>query len=286
MTLIDRPWTPSDAGGSAGGREVDRPQQQQRQINVSSGERAVSVAAGGVLGMLALNRGGIPGLLAAAAGAAMIHRGVTGHCHLYNTLGVDTAHPEDEHHLRQQKLAEQGVHIETALLINRPAEELYRFWRDFTNLPRIMTHLERVDVTDGADGRRSHWVAKAPRLLGGTVEWDAEITRDEPDTVIAWQSLPGADVDNAGEVRFAKAPADRGTEVHVTMRYLPPAGKVGHFIAALLGDNPKRVVREDLRNFKRTMELGEILTLIGQPHGSCAGRGKPYTESEWRPLFT
>ena len=54
----------------------------------------------------------------------------------------------------------------------------------------------------------------------------------------------------------------------------------------LLGDNPKRVVREDLRNFKRIMEIGEVLTIIGQPHGTCTGQGKPYTENQWRPLFT
>ena len=78
----------------------------------------------------------------------------------------------------------------------------------------------------------------------------------------------------------------RGTEVHVRMDYIPPAGRFGHLIASLLGNNPKRVVREDLRNFKRLMEIGEIPTIIGQSHGTCTGQGKPYTENQWRPLFT
>jgi uncharacterized membrane protein len=97
--------------------------------------------------------------------------------------------------------------------------------------------------------------------------------------------MPGSEVDTAGEIRFERAMGDRGTMAHVTMDYVPPAGRLGHFIAAMLGENPKRVVREDLRNFKRLMEVGEILTIIGQPQGTCTGDGKRYTESDWRPLF-
>jgi len=177
-----------------------------------------------------------------------------------------------------------GVHITTAFGIRKSPEELYRFWRNFENLPRIMTHLESVRVIDD---RRSHWVARANSLGGKRFEWDAEITLDEPNQRIAWRSLPGADVENAGQVTFSPGlHEDRGTEVHVRMDYIPPAGRFGHLIASLLGNNPKRVVREDLRNFKRIMEIGEILTIIGQPHGTCTGQGKPYSENQWRPLFT
>lgn len=93
-------------------------------------------------------------------------------------------------------------------------------------------------------------------------------------------------MENAGEVRFSPGLGDRGTVVRVAMSYVPPAGRIGHWVASLLGQNPKRVVREDLRNFKRVMEVGEIPTLIGQPHGTCTGRGERYTESNWKPLFT
>ena len=113
------------------------------------------------------------------------------------------------------------MEVHQTITISRPAEELYRFWRDFQNLPRIMSHLESVQ----ADGdRRSHWKAKAP--AGMTVEWDAEITEDRPNELIAWRSV-GGHVDNAGSVRFVPAPGGRGTEVHVAMRYDPPGGVVG-----------------------------------------------------------
>ncbi|MFX7870678.1 SRPBCC family protein, partial [Acinetobacter baumannii] len=82
------------------------------------------------------------------------------------------------------------VHVEQSMLIQKPAEELYRFWRHLENLPRIMTHLESVTRTDE---RRSHWVVTTDKL-GLRLEWEAEVTADEPNTRIAWRSLPGAQV--------------------------------------------------------------------------------------------
>ena len=251
--------------------------------NVGGMERTVSVAAGSILAFSGLARRSAPGAVIALIGGAMIHRGVTGHCYAYQEFDIDTANEEAGEPI--EKIYQRGVTIETAMLINRPAEALYRFWRDFTNLPRIMSHLESVAVLDGGDGRRTHWVAKAPMVVGGRVEWDAELTADEPNRRIAWQSVGGNTIDTAGEVRFEKAPGDRGTEVHVRMVYVPPAGRLGHLVTALLGKNPKRLVREDLRNFQRIMEVGEIPTIIGQPHGNCAGGGSEYAESQWKPLF-
>jgi uncharacterized membrane protein len=250
-----------------------------RRVNVGDTERAVSIAAGAIIGLLGLGRRSVPGLITATVGGGLIYRGVTGYCPLCDRLGIDTAHDQGQ---TQEQITERGIQIEQALQINRSPEELYQFWRNFQNLPRIMSYLESVRVIDE---RRSHWVAKAPRIAGGKVKWDAEITRDEPSSRIAWRSLPGSDIDTAGEIRFSRAMGDRGTDVHVFMSYVPPAGKLGHWIASMLGENPRRVVREDLRNFKRVMELGEILTIVGQPHGTCAGQGKRYTESDWKPLY-
>jgi len=251
-------------------------------VNVGSIERTVSVAAGSILALSGLARRSVPGAVIATIGGAMLYRGITGHCHLYQAAGIDT---NEDSERSAAETFERGITIETAMTINRPAEELYSFWRDFINLPKIMSHLESVTVQAG-DGRRSHWVAKAPMVAGGRVEWDAELTADEPNRRIAWQSVGGNTVDTAGEVRFEKAPGDRGTEVHVRMVYVPPAGKLGHLVTSLLGKNPKRLVREDLRNFQRFMEVGEIPTIIGQPHGNCAGGGSEYTESQWKPLFS
>jgi len=141
--------------------------------------------------------------------------------------------------------------VQQVVTIKKPPEELYRFWRDFTNLPRIMDHLESVTVEDG---KRSHWRARAP--AGNSVEWDAEIINDEPNRVIAWRSLENASVANAGSVRFIPAADNRGTEVRVTLDYIPPAGRAGAIVAKLFGEEPSQQVKDDLRRFKSVMENG------------------------------
>jgi uncharacterized membrane protein len=267
--------------GQAVSDQENRGEERSSAINVGGVERIISVAAGSILAAAGLNRRSVPGLLIAAVGGAMIYRGATGHCHAYSALDINTAREEAG---TAQETFERGIAIETAILIQRPAEQIYAFWRDFTNLPKIMSHLESVTVEEG--GRRSRWVAKAPVVAGGRVEWDAEVTADEPNRRIAWQSVGGNRVDTAGEVRFEQAPGDRGTEVHVRMAYAPPGGKLGHVVTSLLGKNPRRLVREDLRNLQRIMEVGEILTTEGQPRGTCTGQGERQSESSWRPLFS
>ena len=159
---------------------------------------------------------------------------------------------------------EHGVHVRKAITIGRPADQLYKFWRDFENLPRFMRHLESVQVTDE---RRSHWKAKAP--LGRTVEWDAEVTEERPNERLAWRSLEGADVPNYGSVTFEPAPGGRGTTVKVDLRYEPPGGVIGATLAKLFGEEPGQQVQEDLRAFKQLMETGEVV----QSEASVKGGG-------------
>jgi len=144
--------------------------------------------------------------------------------------------------------------VRHAVTINRPAQELYDFWRDFGNLPKFMRHLEEVTTQEGG---RSHWVTRGPG--GAKVEWNAEIVADVPGELIAWQSLPHADVRNAGTVRFIPVPAGRGTEVHVELDYSPPGGSLGAAVAKLFRAEPGQQVRDDLKAFKSVMEAGEIL---------------------------
>jgi uncharacterized membrane protein len=139
--------------------------------------------------------------------------------------------------------------------INKPRAELYAFWRDFRNLARFLENIERVDV---GDDRRSHWVVKAP--AGKTVEWDSQITEDEPDRLIAWESVESGDIKNAGRIEFRDGPPGRGTEVTATLLYEPPGGDVGKLIAKLFQKEPKVQARRDLRRFKQLMETGEIST--------------------------
>ncbi len=240
-------------------------------INVGSGERAVSVAAGSILALFGLARRSVPGLVISGIGGALLYRGATGHCAMYQSLGIDTAQGGQEHDEQdpQRDISERGIHIEQAFLINRSPADLYQFWRNFENLPRIMTHLESVRVIDD---RRSHWVAR-PIPVIGKLEWDAEIIQDDVDSRIAWRSLPGWNFETSGEIRFSKALGDRGTEVHVHIDYLAAGGQVGQWLAPLFSKASRRLIREDLRNFKRLMEIGEIPTLVGQPRGTCTGSG-------------
>ena len=153
-----------------------------------------------------------------------------------------------------ERMDEGIVVTRRSVTVRRPVEEVYAFWRDFTNLPRFMRHLESVTMLDE---RRSRWAAKAP--AGRTVEWEAETTEDRPNELIAWRSLPGADVQNRGEVRFQPAPGDRGTEVRVTLEYDPPFGKLGSKVAMLFREEPGQQVADDLRHFRQVMETGELL---------------------------
>ena len=149
----------------------------------------------------------------------------------------------------------KGDHVVgRAVTINKPAAELYAFFRDFAKLATFMENVERVDLLDGA---RSHWVVKAP--AGKTVEWDARITEERDGELIAWTSEDGADVANSGRVEFRDAGA-RGTVVIATIAYDPPAGMIGKLVAKVFQREPAIQARRDLRRFKQLIETGEIAT--------------------------
>jgi uncharacterized membrane protein len=157
---------------------------------------------------------------------------------------------------------DDSIEVTKAMLINRPAEEIYRFWRDFKNLPRVMQHLESVEIIDN---KRSRWIAKGP--AGKRIEWEAETTEDQPNESIAWRSTEGATVENSGSVWFEPASGGRGTLVRVELNYRPPAGRLGATIAKLFGEEPELQLDDDLRRLKQLLETGEIITTEGQPAG-------------------
>jgi uncharacterized membrane protein len=241
------------------GLRQENKSRRQPYINVPPAERWTSGLSGAAMVTLGLKMRNIPGALMAIVGGAMVHRGWTGHCSGYAALGINRAQGEGA---PAEDYFENGIHVSESVTIDKSPEELYKFWRNFENLPRFTQYLEDVKVIDD---KRSHWKAKAP--AGMSVEWDAEIINDEPNKTIAWRSLYPASVDNAGSVRFVEGPAGRGTEVRVVLDYIPPAGKAGWFIAKLFGRDPAAEVREDLRRFKQIMETGEVATAQGQPHG-------------------
>lgn len=160
-----------------------------------------------------------------------------------------------------------AVRGRTAITVNRPPDEVYRFWHRFENLPTFMHHLQSVETV--GEGR-SHWVAKAP--AGKTVSWDAEVVEDIPNELIAWSSLEGADVPNSGSVRFAAAPGGRGTEVSVEVEYRPPGGSMGAAVARLFGEEPVQQMKDDIRRFKQVIETGEVVRSDGTPEGTRTQR--------------
>ena len=254
------------AESAAGAVEAPRTRSASRhsraeRTNVNDIERVLSVAAGGALAAYALKKRDVSALLVGLLGGALVERGVTGHCHVYGALGMSTAEdeadgegrPVQQHGANAVLDASTAQRVERTVTINRTPSELYAFWRDFTNLPRIMKHLEAVEVLDQT---RSRWTAKAP--AGSTVTWEAEVYNEVPNELIAWRSLHDADVPNAGSVHFKALPHDRGTEVRVLLEYQPPAGRLGGLIAKLFHEEPDAQVREDLRRFKQLMEAGEL----------------------------
>jgi uncharacterized membrane protein len=149
-----------------------------------------------------------------------------------------------------------------AITVNRSRSEAYRHWRNLEQLPEFMAHLRTVRVDPSG---RSHWEASGP--AGTTVRWDAEMTTDREDEEISWRSVAGADVENAGTVRFRDAAGGRGTEIAVDLRYRPPGGSTGAAVAKLLGEEPNQQLRDDLRRFKQVLEIGEVVRSEGSPSG-------------------
>lgn len=147
---------------------------------------------------------------------------------------------------------EGRIRIAQSIVVGRRPEEVYGFWRRFENLPRFMNQLESVQETGD---RRTHWSTRAPG--GSSVEWDAEITADEPNRRISWRSLAGSPVENSGTIWFERATGDRGTLIRIELEYRPPFGKIGSVAASLFREDPKQQIYDDLRAMKQVLEVGE-----------------------------
>ncbi len=211
-------------------------------------ERWASLVGGGAMVLMGLSQRSLRGVLMAVAGGGLVYQGVTKQSTIQQAqeaIGIN-----------------KTIKVEKTVTINKPADELYRFWHDFDNLPRFMKHLKSVTVQND---KRSHWIANAP--LDSSVEWDADILEDRENEFISWASVEGADVENSGFIRFKKAPGDRGTEVKVVLEISPPGGALAAAFAKLFGEEPEQQIGDDLRRFKMLMEAGEIATTEGQPKG-------------------
>jgi uncharacterized membrane protein len=223
-------------------------------INVGRTERWISGIAGATIVGYGLGNRRLRSMLL-PMGLGLIGRAITGRCPVNRALGRNSA-DEERSGPMASLLSGEGSRIEQSIIIHsRSRGELFHFWRQLDNLPRFMDNLESVTVLDPV---RSHWVAKGP--LGARVEWDAEIHNEIEDELIAWRSLPGSQVDQAGSVHFSPV-SGGGTDVRVVMRYAAPGGKLGDAVAHILGDDPSRQVAEDLRRLKQVMDSGQVPSL-------------------------
>jgi uncharacterized membrane protein len=234
--------------------------------NVGDLDRLGSVAAGMALALYGLSRRRRPsGLLLAAIGGLLVRRGAVGHSHVYEALDLNTASTSGD--TRKALGGHAGSHVEEAIAIDRPAAELYKFWRKLENLPRVMRHLESVEqISDTL----SRWRAWGPG--GAALEWNAEIINDLPNELIAWRSVEGSDVVSAGSVHFTDAGMNHGTRIRVRLQYSPPGGKLGTAIARLLGQDAATQIREDLHRFKDRLETGQLAANGPAPRGAEGGQ--------------
>lgn len=213
--------------------------------NVGETERWISLLGGGALILYGLKRRSWPGLALALLGGGMAYRGATGHCPVYQSLDINTFEEKKEAFQR-----EDSIRIEKSILIpQKTVDELYRFWRQVENLPRIMTHLE--SVREKSDNR-SHWIAKA--AIGTELDWEAEIADARENEQITWRAAEEGDADNIISVRFEKAPGEGGTWVRLLMEYHPRRSLLGAAFAKLFGEEPGKVLEETLARFKEVIE--------------------------------
>jgi uncharacterized membrane protein len=207
-------------------------------LNVGPSERIISALGGAALAVMGIRDIKSPaGVSMLLTGSFLLVRGLSGYCFVNNAIGRNTA-----------RKAGSPVEVKATVSLDKPASEIYSFWRKLENLPRIMKHLESVEVLDQTHSR---WTAKGPAGVG-TVSWEAEIVEDHQNEFISWRSLPGSTVDNAGQVRFRETPG--GTEIKVQMTYRFPAGDVGGVAAKLFSPMAEKIMRDDIRDLKEVME--------------------------------
>lgn len=228
-------------------------------VNVNPNERIISLLAGLFVfsnGLSNLFKKPIGGITKVAVGGYLMYRGASGNCPMRTYLGKNTYEEEFT-----------PIELRTTLTVNKPKEEVYRFWRKLENLPLFMKHLKQVQELDQ---HRSHWEAKVPGNLA-TIKWNAEILEDEPNSRIAWQSIAGSMVENAGEVEFRDSIDGLGTEIRVLISYRPPAGSLGTGLASVLNPLFEKMLRDDINNFKNYIEVAELGALTKNKYPSNIG---------------
>jgi uncharacterized membrane protein len=211
-------------------------------VNVGNNERIISAAVGAFLlssGLNNLFKHPVSALVRTVLGGALLYRGASGHCPVYSSMGKTRGVSHTP-----------AINIRTSLIVNKPRTEVYAFWRRLENLPLFMKHLSNVTEIDA---KHSHWEAVVPGNIG-KIKWNAEIVKEEENTLIGWQSISNSMINNAGKVVFHDALGGQGTELEVVISYHPPAGELGAGVAKVLNPVFEKIIRQDVMNFKEYIE--------------------------------
>lgn len=208
--------------------------------NVSKPERIISLLAGSytLYDALVRRKKNLP---EAVLAGYLLFRGASGYCSVYGAIGKTK--PDNR---------SRNVNIQVSLKVDKPRQEVYEFWRKFENLPLFMEHLEMVN---SINENISVWEAKIPGGIGN-IRWRSEIVKEIPNEFLGWQSLPDSTIENAGKVEFYDT-EDFGTEMHVVISYHAPWGIPGEGVARFFNPLFKKMVRDDIRNFKNFIEQEE-----------------------------
>lgn len=215
-------------------------------MSAASGQRLASVVGGIMLIGSAFNKNSSRRFLKAAVGCYLTLKGVAGR----RTMG-------EMYRSFEKVAAGRTLNIKVSMVINKPREEVYVMWRNLSNLPLFMKHLRKIEEQDEM---YSNWIMELPGKLG-TMQWHAEIVKERYGEMIAWQSLPGSSIDNAGKVGFRDALGGQGTTVDVVFTYHAPLGRAGEQIARLFTPVTKRLIEEEIRGFKTFVETHETILI-------------------------
>jgi uncharacterized membrane protein len=221
--------------------------------NVGGAERIVSGLLGSAFLLSAMRRPSAFAGVRALIGGMLLHRGVTGHCYVYEAMGRKGLTPSDSK-------ADHGARPQRSITIERPIEELYRMWRDPAHVSMLMSELAEVRSIDAT---RWHWRANLP--AGRSIDWTTTIIEDRPNELLVWRTEPDAPFTHEVVVRFSRAPRDWGTQVTLGMRFGRPGGALSELANTLFSRIPKALEDEILRRCKSMSVAGEIPTLQNNP---------------------
>jgi uncharacterized membrane protein len=248
-------------------------------VNVPHNERLLSALGGGLAVVWGLSHHSVGGKLAAALGSALIYRGVSGHCHVYEALGIDRAHDhsalahggharvDEPVALTGRARAARSFDVLRSVTVQRSAEAVFRAWRDPETFAQAMSHFASHTTLDAG---RTRWTLEDP--IGGEHSWVTEIVAEQPGKLIRWQTVQSAPLVKNLTLELRPAPGNRGTEMTLHLRLEPPRGVLGSALVKLFGKAPAWIIDRALFNVKSLLEAGELPSLKNNSSARSSAR--------------